>query len=160
MQYLYKGKKNSMTSNVLLLYFAMGKLKLKLKCWQLLKPLQNKKGQKNLGYLTKKQSFYKEKRLLFCRVPQFFWPFLFWSGFSSVNKPLSKISKNRKWFVSFVIYKQPFVCRMHSIGIDCFKCPVRDIKNRILQFSNLKCCKMPLKSKTRLKVIFKVIDKN
>jgi hypothetical protein len=32
----------------------------------LLKPLQNKKGQKYLGYLTKKQSFYKEKRLLFC----------------------------------------------------------------------------------------------
>ena len=24
-------------------------------------------------------------------------------------------------------------------------CPVRDIKNRILQLANLKCCKMPLK---------------
>ena len=32
-----------------------------------LKTLQNKKGQKNLGY------------------PNFFWPFLFWSGFSSTQ---------------------------------------------------------------------------
>ena len=42
-----------------------------------LKPLQNKKDQKKLGYPTKKQSFYKEKRLLFCQVPQFFGPSCF-----------------------------------------------------------------------------------
>ena len=29
----------------------------------LIKPLQNKKGQKNLGYPRKKQSFYKEQDL-------------------------------------------------------------------------------------------------
>ena len=53
-----------------------------------LKPLQNKKGQNNLGYQTKKQSFYKEKRLLFGQVPQIFWPFLFCSGFSTkVERP-------------------------------------------------------------------------
>ena len=34
---------------------------------RLLKPLQNKKGQKNLGYLRKKQSFYKEKDCFFLR---------------------------------------------------------------------------------------------
>ena len=45
---------------------------LNVEMWIPLKPLQNKKGQKNLGYPTKKQSFYKEKRLLFCRVPQIF----------------------------------------------------------------------------------------
>ena len=37
-----------------------------------LKSVQNKKGQKILGHPTKKQSFYKEKRLLFCWVPQIF----------------------------------------------------------------------------------------
>ena len=46
-----------------------------------LKPLQNKKGQKNLGYPRKKQSFYKEKDCFFLGYPKFFWPFLFWSGF-------------------------------------------------------------------------------
>ena len=45
------------------------------------KPLQNKKDKKNLGYPRKKQSFYKEKDCLFLRYPTFFWPFLFWSGF-------------------------------------------------------------------------------
>ena len=37
-----------------------------------LKPLQNKKGQKNLGYPTKKQSFYKEKDCIFVGYPNFF----------------------------------------------------------------------------------------
>ena len=46
-----------------------------------LKPNQNKKGQKNLGYPTKKQSFYKEKDCFFVGYPKFFWPFLFWLGF-------------------------------------------------------------------------------
>ena len=49
-----------------------------------LKPLQNKKGQKNLGYPRKKQSFYKEKDCFFLGYPKFVWPFLFWSGFSNV----------------------------------------------------------------------------
>ena len=38
----------------------------------ILKPLQNKKGQKNLRYPRKKQSFYKEKDCSFSRVPQIF----------------------------------------------------------------------------------------
>ena len=43
-----------------------------------LKPLQNKKGQKNLGYPSKKQSFYKKKRLLFFSgTPNFFGPCCF-----------------------------------------------------------------------------------
>ena len=42
-----------------------------------LKPLQNKKGQKNLGYPRKKQTFYKEKDCFFFGYPKFFWPFLF-----------------------------------------------------------------------------------
>ena len=37
-----------------------------------LKPLQNKKGQKNLGYPRKKQPFYEEKDCFFSRVPQIF----------------------------------------------------------------------------------------
>ena len=37
-----------------------------------IKPLQNKKGQKNLGYPTRKQSFFFIKALLFYRVPQIF----------------------------------------------------------------------------------------
>ena len=48
-----------------------------------LKPLQNKKGQKNLGYPRKKQSFYKEKDCFFLGYAKFFWPFLSWSGFST-----------------------------------------------------------------------------
>ena len=49
------------------------------------KPLQNKKGQKNLGYLTKKQSFYKEKDCFFVGYLKIFRPFLFRDGFSSLN---------------------------------------------------------------------------
>ena len=37
-----------------------------------LKPLQNKKGQKNLGYPRKKQSFYKEKDCFFLGYPTSF----------------------------------------------------------------------------------------
>ena len=37
-----------------------------------LKPLQNKKGQKNLGYPRKKPSFYKEKDGFFLGYPKFF----------------------------------------------------------------------------------------
>ena len=48
-------------------------------------PLQNKKGQKNLGYPRKKQSFYKEKNCFFLGYPKFFKPFLFWSGFSKIT---------------------------------------------------------------------------
>ena len=44
---------------------------------QELKLLQNKKGQKNLGYPRKKQSFYREKDCFFLGYPKFFWPFLF-----------------------------------------------------------------------------------
>ena len=51
----------------------------------LLKPLQNKKGQKNLGYPREKQSFYKEKGCFFLGYPKFFCPFLFWSGFNTMN---------------------------------------------------------------------------
>jgi hypothetical protein len=38
--------------------------------------------------------------------------------------------------------------------------PVPDIKKWILQFTNLNCCKMSLKSKTWLKMFFKVINRN
>jgi hypothetical protein len=38
----------------------------------LLKPIQNKKGQKNLRYPTKKAVFFLIKGLLFCRAPQIF----------------------------------------------------------------------------------------
>ena len=75
-----------------------------------LKPLQNKKGQKNLGYPTKKQSFYKEKRLLFCRVPQIFWPFLFWSGFSVSYRTVSFKNRMRVW--SKII--RPFICSLNK----------------------------------------------
>ena len=50
-----------------------------------LKPLQNKKGQKYLGYPRKKQSFYKEKDCFYLGHPKFFGPFLFWSGFNWNN---------------------------------------------------------------------------
>ena len=40
----------------------------------LLKPLQNKKGQKNLRYRPKKQSFSEEKDCFFSRTPTFFVP--------------------------------------------------------------------------------------
>ena len=39
--------------------------------YYVLKPLQNKKGQKNLGYPRKKQSFYKGKDCFFLRYPIF-----------------------------------------------------------------------------------------
>ena len=46
--------------------------------FQWLKPLQNKKGQKNLGYPRKKQSFYKEKDcFFFSGTPNFFGPSYF-----------------------------------------------------------------------------------
>ena len=51
-----------------------------------LKPLQNKKGQKNLGYPRKKQSFYQEKDCFFLGYPKFFCPFLFWCGFRIISK--------------------------------------------------------------------------
>ena len=47
-----------------------------------LKPFQNKKGQKNLRYPTKKQSFSKVKDCFFVGYLIFIWPFLFWNGFS------------------------------------------------------------------------------
>ena len=43
----------------------------------LLKPLQNKKGQKILGYPRKKQSFYEEKTAFFSGTPNFFGPSYF-----------------------------------------------------------------------------------
>ena len=46
-----------------------------------LKSLQNKKDQKNLGYPSKKQSFYKKKDCFFVGYPKSFWSFLFWSDF-------------------------------------------------------------------------------
>ena len=42
-----------------------------------LKPLQNKKGQKN--------SFSKEKDCVFVVYLKFFWPFLFWNGFTKTS---------------------------------------------------------------------------
>ena len=42
-----------------------------------LKPLQNKKGQKNVGYPRKKQSFYLEKDCFFLGYPTFFGPSYF-----------------------------------------------------------------------------------
>ena len=37
-----------------------------------------------MGYPTKKQSFHKKKDCFFVGYPKFFWPFLFWSGFSTI----------------------------------------------------------------------------
>ena len=48
----------------------------------LLKPFQNKKNQKSLKYLPKKQSFSKEKDCSFVQYLKFFWPFLYWSSFT------------------------------------------------------------------------------
>mgnify|MGYP006864099656 CR=1 FL=1 len=42
-----------------------------------LKPLQNKKGQKNLGYPRNKQSFYKKNDCFFLSIPNFFGPSYF-----------------------------------------------------------------------------------
>ena len=61
-----------------------------------IKPLQNKKGQNNLGCLRKKQSFYKEKDCFFLGYPKFFWPFLFWSSFISSKAFDQNISKKPK----------------------------------------------------------------
>ena len=49
-----------------------------------LKPLQNKKDQKNLRYPPKEQSFSLEKDCFFVGYPKYFWPFLFWNGLSKV----------------------------------------------------------------------------
>ena len=51
-----------------------------------LKPLQNKKGQKNLRYPTKKQPFAKKKDCFFVGYLKLFWPFLFWNGFRPFAK--------------------------------------------------------------------------
>ena len=51
-----------------------------------LKPLQNKKGQKNYGYPTKKQSFSREKDCFFVGYPNFF-------GRSYFEKALENISR-------------------------------------------------------------------
>ena len=51
----------------------------------MLKPFQNKKGQKHLRYPTKKKSFSKKKDCFFVGYLRFFWPFLFWNGFSKVT---------------------------------------------------------------------------
>ena len=50
-----------------------------------LKPIQNKKGQKKLGYPRKKQSFYKEKDCFFSGTPNFF-------GYSYFEAALVEIS--------------------------------------------------------------------
>ena len=50
-------------------------LKIKIKIE--LKPFQNKKGQTNLRYPTKKQPFSLEKDCFFVGYLKFFWPFLF-----------------------------------------------------------------------------------
>ena len=42
-----------------------------------LKSFQNKKGQKNFMYPTKKQSFFLEKDCFFVGCLKYFWPFLF-----------------------------------------------------------------------------------
>ena len=52
-------------------------------CFWILKPYQNKKAQRNFRYPTRKQSFSKEKDCFFVEYLKFFWPFLFWNGFSS-----------------------------------------------------------------------------
>ena len=49
----------------------------KLKVIFLLKPFQNKKGPKNLGYPKKKQSFYLEKDCFFSGTPNIFGPSYF-----------------------------------------------------------------------------------
>ena len=47
-----------------------------------LTPLQNKKGLKDLGYPKKSSLFTYKRTAFFFRYPEFFRPFLFWSGFS------------------------------------------------------------------------------
>ena len=48
-----------------------------------LKPLQKKKGPKNLRYPTKKE----EKNCFFVGYLKFIWPFLFWTGFRVWRRP-------------------------------------------------------------------------
>ena len=51
-----------------------------------LKLLQNKKGQKNLGYPRKNQSFYKEKDCFFLGYPNFFGPSYFEAALENKKK--------------------------------------------------------------------------
>ena len=60
--------------------YAIAKLKSEFHIF--LKPSWNKKGWKVLRYLTKKQSFYKEKDCSFVGYLKIFKPFLFCDGFS------------------------------------------------------------------------------
>ena len=76
------GKKDTATSELLgliatAMYVATRHLHLKARKAGFLKPVQNKKDQKNLGYPRKKQPFYEEKDCFFLGYPKFFWPFLF-----------------------------------------------------------------------------------
>ena len=65
---------------------------------EVLKPLQNKKGQKKLSYPKKEQSFSLEKDCFFGGYLKFFWPFLFWNGFSSPKVKVDEV------FQSIYIY--------------------------------------------------------
>ena len=47
----------------------------------MLKPNQNKKGQKIWGIREKSSPFIRKKTAFFLGYPKFFWTFLFWSGF-------------------------------------------------------------------------------
>ena len=69
-----------------------------------LKPLQNKKGQKNLGYPRKKQSFSLYKDCFFLRYPKIFWPFLFWSGFTMRRVFVCFLEESMAWQICFRNY--------------------------------------------------------
>ena len=72
--------------------------------FSVLKPLQNKKGQKKFGVPDKKAVFYKEKDCFFLGYTKFFWPFLFWSGFISSAPSDSKTEVTLKpvlWPIPF-----------------------------------------------------------
>ena len=93
----------------------------------LLKPLQNKKGQKNLGYSKKKQSFYKEKDCFFFGYPNFFlallilkqlqlYSFIFVQHRHGLKKSVAQVSKNGcqctyMHFSSSFFYINPKVCK-------------------------------------------------
>ena len=86
-----------------------------------LKLLRNKKGQKNLGYPRKKQSFYKEKDCFFLGYPKFFWLFLFWSGFSYSSKISGKCTRtdrNAIWRYFASIRLLFITSKVFSIWVD------------------------------------------
>ena len=76
-----------------------------------LKPLQNKKGQKYLGYPRKKQSFYKETDCFFLGYPKFFGPSYFEAAL--VTQPWCNVDRVKQSWRSMGSYIQ-ILCRFQK----------------------------------------------